>query len=223
MVFCQCKLSVYIAIIIVLTAIIYYCINRPELTTIPVRSSFNGGLYNVQKDENNIQTAADMMATIDTRINELIDAMDSKYKNTNNKTIRMVINNLKTRYTNKKLFEISPDNYTDDTSYVLNKEKIALCLRGKKEGAANNIHDYNTLMFVAIHEISHMAIPDTAHTDSFWSTFRFLLLEAHNAGIYTSPKFGSQPSDYCGLDIDYSPMWDSNAPYLDTYKRMFES
>ncbi len=59
-----------------------------------------------------------------------------------------------------KIYETSLDsNYT---SYSINKgEELVFCLRCKK---TYNLHTINLLMYVAVHEMSHTACPETGHT-----------------------------------------------------------
>ena len=69
------------------------------------------------------------------------------------------------------------------TAYSENKgEKLAFCLDTEKNGG--NLIDPNTLTFVAIHELSHIASKSIGHTDEFWNNFKFLLGEAKKINIY---------------------------------------
>ena len=82
----------------------------------------------------------------------------------------------------KKICETLPTSKY--TAYSENKgEKIALCLDKEKNGNGGLIDD-NTLIFVAIHEVSHIATKSVGHNDEFWSNFKFLLGEASKIGIY---------------------------------------
>ena len=44
-------------------------------------------------------------------------------------------------------------------------------------------------MFVALHELSHVASKSIGHTDEFWDNFKFILIESEKIGIY-------KPIDY---------------------------
>ena len=51
------------------------------------------------------------------------------------------------------------------TSYTINKgQEMAVCLRSKND---KKIHDINEIMYVIIHEISHIACPELGHTKLF--------------------------------------------------------
>jgi predicted metal-dependent hydrolase len=86
------------------------------------------------------------------------------------------------------------------TSYTINKgEKIVLCLRSKY---LNNIHDMNTIMYVVIHELAHVACPEYGHTPLFKKIFVFLLKESEKINIYKSIDYRIKPQDYCGMTIN---------------------
>jgi hypothetical protein len=91
----------------------------------------------------------------------------------------------------------SDENYT---SYTVNKgEKIYFCLRAK---VINTIHDMNTLLYVVIHEMAHIACPEYGHTPLFYTVFKFLLKVAVEIGIYKSIDYRINPQNYCGMTIN---------------------
>jgi hypothetical protein len=111
------------------------------------------------------------------------------------------------RYNPDNLVENSPKD-KEDTSYTLNKgSTIAFCLREKGEN--NTLHDINTLIFVAIHELAHIAIDDNEHPPKFWKMFKLLLQEAEEGDIYTSQNYQKNPVSYCGMKINYNPLYDT--------------
>ena len=59
----------------------------------------------------------------------------------------------------------------------------------KKKSEAANLIDEHTLMFVAIHELSHVMTKSIGHKSEFWENFKFLLENAKEAGIH-------DPKDY---------------------------
>ena len=61
-------------------------------------------------------------------------------------------------------------------------------------------------MFVAIHELSHMMTIDNGHTKEFWDNMIFLLLEASKLGIYQIVDYRKNPTNYCGMPIDNTPL-----------------
>jgi len=118
------------------------------------------------------------------------------------------IDKLLNRYNPDNLIENSPKD-KQDTSYTLNKgSTIAFCLREKD--STTQLHDLNTLIFVAIHELAHIAIDDNDHPPKFWKMFKFLLEEAELGGIYKSKDYKKNPVHYCGMEVNYNPIYDSN-------------
>lgn len=114
-------------------------------------------------------------------------------------------------YNPKEIYEISPLNSSGVTSYTQNKKTLILCLR-KKEKNTNNeneLHDINTIMFVVIHELSHMMNNLWGHKMNFWVLFKFMLLNSVECGIYKPVNYAKSPIKYCGLLISYSPLFDN--------------
>ena len=68
--------------------------------------------------------------------------------------------------------------------------------------------DEHTLMFVAIHELSHIATKSIGHKTEFWENFKFLLEQAKAAGIHTPRDYKKEPQKYCGITIRDSPAYD---------------
>ena len=92
--------------------------------------------------------------------------------------------------------------------YSENKgEKIAFCLGDDKEDL-DNLIDQNTLMFVALHELSHLATKSIGHTKEFWDNFKFILQESEKIGIYTPVDYKKNKTNYCGMKIKDNPYFD---------------
>lgn len=100
--------------------------------------------------------------------------------------------------------EISESSDTSAyTSYSVNKgEQIIFCLRSKTN--KNELHDINLVMYVALHEMSHVACPEYGHTNLFKKIFAFITSVAINQGIYNKIYFRDNPLEYCGLTISDS-------------------
>lgn len=91
------------------------------------------------------------------------------------------------------------------TSYSVNKgEKMVLCLRSRDGN--NNLIDLNTLMFVALHEYTHILTESVGHTDEFWENFRWVLKNAIGLGIYNCVDYQANPQKYCGIEVNNSPL-----------------
>jgi hypothetical protein len=73
----------------------------------------------------------------------------------------------------------------------------------------NNLIDDNTLMFVAIHELSHIMTKSIGHKTEFWQNFKFLLENAKESGIHTPVDYKKEPKEYCGMTIHDNPYYDA--------------
>lgn len=83
------------------------------------------------------------------------------------------------------------------TSFSINKgEEIGFCLKSKKTG---NIHDINLIMYVALHEMAHIACPEIGHSDLFKKIFKLLTEVAIEINIYKLENYESNPIEYCGM------------------------
>jgi hypothetical protein len=72
-------------------------------------------------------------------------------------------------------------------SFTINKKEIYLCLKDKKLGA-ENYYDYNSLIFVTLHEIAHVLCDELGHTKKFQMIFKELLEHASSLGLYDETK-----------------------------------
>jgi predicted metal-dependent hydrolase len=97
---------------------------------------------------------------------------------------------------------------TVHTSYTVNKgEQVVFCLRSKEISQylkTSNIHDKNVIMYVALHEIAHVACPEYQHTPLFMKIFKFFTEVAIDIGLYDKIEFDITPHEYCGIMISES-------------------
>jgi len=102
--------------------------------------------------------------------------------------------------TNTVIYETDPDSSL--TSYSVNKgEELSFCLKSKK---TNKLHDLNLLMYVAIHEMAHIACPEIGHGKLFMKIFKKLAQEAVKINIYTKINYSNMPVEYCGMILSSS-------------------
>jgi len=93
------------------------------------------------------------------------------------------------------------------TAYSENKgEKLAFCTTTTKKG--DKLIDPNTLMYVAIHELAHIATKSIGHTQEFWQNFKFLLQNAVKIKIYNPVNYKKKNKNYCGMKITDNPLFD---------------
>lgn len=130
------------------------------------------------------------------------------------KDMQSLIKYLKQKYPEKKIVQRLVDNFNPDnisegdvdtgyTSYTINKGKMVLCIR-QKDGTKTLIKDMNLLRYVVIHELGHLASKSIGHTKEFWSTFKFILQEAVQMGLYTKVNYSNNPQPYCGITVSSS-------------------
>lgn len=211
------------AVIVAVVAVVYLlgrgvAARRAGFTidkTTPVVSELDGVGYRVHGAYADAQAAADTLATINRRVIDLMRWLRARYvrgpDGDRYPARRQATLRLLARYNPDNLAENSPKDPTGDTSYVLEKGAVvAICLRSRDSSGAGPepIHDLETLTFVTLHEMSHIAVDTLQHERPFWEAFKFILLEAEAAGLYTSPDYAASPRYYCGIKVDYNPRLD---------------
>ena len=188
---------VLIGLTLFICGYIYYSSDSFQLKCIV--STIDGNKYCVREREK-VQEAADMLAKITVKCKELVKFMGDKYPDKDN------VKRLVEGYNPQRVMETLPTS--EYTAYSENKcEKIAFCLNKKRKGESNMI-DEHTLMFVAIHELSHVATKSIGHKTEFWDNFKFLLENAKEAGIHNPVDYKENPKEYCGMDIKDNPFYD---------------
>ena len=159
-------------------------------------STVDGDKYCV-RERNNLQEASDLLARITVKMKKLVEFVDKKYPDKPN------IRRLVKKFNPNKIMETLPTS--EYTAYSENKgKKLAFCLNKEKDNN-NNLIDENTLMFVAIHEMSHVATESIGHNKEFWDNFKFLLKEAKEVGIYNVVDYSTHNEEYCGMTITDNP------------------
>ena len=161
-------------------------------------SGVDGKKYCV-RERQKLELAADRLAEVNVKMNELVDYCHKKYPERDN------IKRLKKGYNPKKIMETLPTS--EYTAYSQNKgEKMAFCLNTEKN--SDKLIDPNTLCFVALHELAHIATKSIGHKDEFWDNFKFLLTAANEIGIYELVDYKKNPARYCGTTINDNPYFD---------------
>jgi len=175
--------------------------------------------YKVYDNFTNKKNAAILLDNINLNLLKLLKYLDDKYNinniNYNYKStkedkvyILYAILRLKKNYRPFNIQENLPSIFDKDTSYTINKGDIfALCLRFVNN--TDEFHDFNTIMFVALHEFAHLFSKTYGHNKEFWTNFRFILKNAVEMGIYKSVNYKYNNKPYCGIQITYSPLYDN--------------
>lgn len=190
---------VYVFIVLIMGMCAYMIWDSDSFQLKCIVSGVDGNKYCV-RERAKLQEAADLLASITEKCKKLVNYVDKKYPDQEN--VRRLVKG----YNPKKVMETLPTSKY--TAYSENKgEKIAFCLNKTREGE-NNMIDEHTLMFVALHELSHVATKSIGHKTEFWDNFKFLLRNAKEAGIHDPEDYKKKPKEYCGMKINDNPYYD---------------
>ena len=188
----------YAFILLILAISIRFYSESDYLNLKCIISSVDGKRYCV-RERSKLTLAADRLAEVNNRMSKVVDHMIQKYPERGN------VQRLKKGYNPKKIYETLPTS--EYTAYSQNKgEKLAFCLDTEKSGG--KLIDINTLTFVALHELSHVASKSTGHTEEFWKNFKFILQEASKIGVYVPEDYKKNSKRYCGTYITDNPYFD---------------
>lgn len=191
----------YVIVLFVLAACFYkYVIESDQFQLKCVISKVDGNTYCV-RDREKVDAAADLLAKTTDKCKQLVQYMQKTHPD-NPITMRLVKG-----FNPQRVVETLPTS--EFTAYSENKgEKIAFCLNPKKKGDVDELIDEHTLMFVAIHELSHVGTKSIGHKTEFWENFKFLLENAKAAGIHEPTNYKEKPAQYCSMDIRDNPYYD---------------
>lgn len=172
---------------ITLSSILLYYNNRYKYT-----KSLIDGRYYKTKNNHLAQKSADSLATINLNLNRLVNYIKQL--------------EVKPRYF-QRLGNFNPsvieENIFDiDTSYTINKGSYVVFCLAPRDVEDNRVYDINTLMYVAIHELSHIVSFTLGHTEEFKDNFKNLLEHAIRCGVYKHVDYSKKPQEYCGILIN---------------------
>jgi hypothetical protein len=160
----------------------------------PVKSTIDNKEYMVQ-DKKDSQEAANLIAVIRQRLVLLVENLIKTHPSDDPRIVM-----LKENFNPDSLKEGEDDS--GYTSYSINKgEQIVLCLRNK-----DKLVDINTMMFVVLHELAHIATESIGHTPEFWDNFKWILEESINVGVYQKKDYDRESVEYCGMTITSTPL-----------------
>jgi len=185
----QINESILLSIIIIFIYILYL-IKKNRLTLVEANNNVKFMVVN----DINKTTSANLLAELVDRMYKLRNKLINNKKTYEEYKQYIDLLEIHFNQTRTSIYENVPN--TDLTSYSVNKgEELAICLKSK----TGEFHDINLLMYVAIHEMAHMACPEIGHGDLFKKVFRFLTLEAIKFGLYEKVDYYDIPVEYCGM------------------------
>jgi len=187
------KETILITLIVVFIYIFIF-VNKSSRTYVQPNKSIEK--YLVQNDENK-KDSANLLFLIITNIYKLRNHLFNNIKGfpEQKEYIIQLTENLNENRTSIYENEVG-SNYT---SYSVNKgEEIVFCLKSKR---TKKLHNINLMMYVAIHEMAHLACPEIGHTQLFKDIFKFLVKESIKLNIYNYKDYGIKPVEYCGMKL----------------------
>lgn len=197
-----------VAIIVVILILFLYWQWGYLWHTTPIISQINKKAYRVASGLDDHEKASDLIAQLDQFAGDFITKLRAKYGGHQDSEMGAVLTrNLVNRYRGGS--SIYENHANGSTSFTNNKgETIAMCLRQKVP--PYELHDINLLKYVFLHELTHVAMTgaDARHSMTFWQCFKFMLNEATVMGLYTPQNFKAAPQTYCGLRLEFNPVFD---------------
>lgn len=197
-----------ILIILLIISIVYIIWRNYKnfLDTTSIKSDVDNKYYTIhgrnKKSKEFLKESANTLALINLRIEKLINYLDQTYSKDDNKNY--FIKKLKENYSHSMISEAAVDSRY--TTYTINKENMHICLRTRD--ANEKIYDLNLLMYVILHELSHICNytkygwPIHGHGEEFRNIFKFLTQEAIKIGIYKYENYHMNPKEYCNIVIN---------------------
>jgi hypothetical protein len=147
-----------------------------------------------------VKPAVNLLSQAVEKCTRLVSHVNDKYPEDED------VQRLVEKFRPEKVMETLPTSV--HTAYSENKgEKVAFCLNRFKDNN-DELIDLETLTFVAIHELAHIMTKSEGHESIFWENFKFLLMEAHQAGIHQPVNYKERPAEYCGMQIQDNPFFD---------------
>jgi hypothetical protein len=167
---------------------------------ISIKSDIDNKEYRVRDEEDKFQ-ACNILAKISQNMKLLVIYLNNHKEDKGFIENKEYINRLVDKIDYIILNESSKDDIY--TSYSINKgEEIIFCVRSRKN---NDIHNMNLMMYVALHELAHVACPIyDNHGPLFKQIFAFITRVSIDIGIYKKIDFDTNPTEYCGMTIDAS-------------------
>jgi len=187
----------YIIILVIIVIIGAFYLNSDTFNLKCVVAVKDGKKYCV-RDTSLLNESVELLAEVNQRMQKMVAFMKKKYPE--DKRVQRLVKN----FNPNRIVETLPTS--EYTAYSENKgEKLAFCLRKYKDNA--QLIDINTLMFVALHELSHLMSSSIGHNEEFWTNFEFILENAVSENIYKSVDYSKQPVEYCGISVNNNPLY----------------
>lgn len=165
-----------------------------------VISQENKKTYCIREREK-LKEASDLMARVSDKLEQLVERMHAESPDD------PMVSRIVKKFDASKIKEILPTS--EYTAYSENKgEKLALCLNESKENPDSRLISDNTLMYVAMHELTHIGSVSIGHGDEFWTNFKRIIEYAVKYDLYTPIDYKKNNELYCGMNLTDNPYFD---------------
>jgi len=189
------KVIVFLVLLLFFTLITLIILENNELFIEYRNSKLNNKKYGIQEEFNKSDEAVELLAKLHNHMSDFVTDLQKKIPS-DERVARLV------KGFRRAEIEEAPND--DGSSYTINKgDLVAICLRHKKDG--HPFHDYNTLLFVIIHEMAHIASISEGHNSEFITNFKWLLQQAKDLGYYEPVNYNKSPMTYCGVKVTNNP------------------
>ena len=191
----------YLIIFTCLSIYIFVILNRNGLTY--VRSQHNNRYYAVHNLPDK-QEACNLISRVHEKMLKTTEYINRGVTNDNGAYIPphmlKYVRELHPIFLNTIIHEndsLLPETHL--TSYNESKgKKIVFCIRDVE---TLHRHDENIIMYVALHELSHIACPEIGHPPLFTEIFKWILQQAIHIGVWQRENYQIHPRPYCGITI----------------------
>jgi hypothetical protein len=185
--------------------------NYEDFKSEPVISTYDKRYYNVVHEFDDRNIAANKLAILHEFIINYLRYVKNKFIIEKSGTIDQAnfFNRILENYNPDSIFENDPLP-GEETSYVSNKgNEFGICLR-EKELNSGKFHELSILKFVMLHELTHLGCLSYGHNIEFWTSFKMVLSEAVNSGLYKPRDYSKSKNkiNYCGLIVKHNPYCD---------------
>ena len=186
---------VFLVVLLFFILVTLIILENTELFIEYRHSKLNNKKYGIQEEFHKSDEAVEILAKLHDNMNNFITDLQKKIPS-DERVVRLV------KGFRRAEIEEAPND--DGSSYTINKgDLVALCLRHKTND--HPFHDNNTLLFVIIHEMSHIASVSEGHNSEFITNFKWLLKEAKALGYYDPIDYRTSPITYCGVKVTNNP------------------
>jgi len=192
-------MEIYKIILLLSIIIIYIYFNSNDVAYVEYFDGKQKKQYLV-RDVEDKHKAVETLFKIESTLKKLVLLLVEDETVKNNTEMYKCVLTINDKLRNVEIQESTADSQY--TSYSVNKgELLVFCIRSKKN---SKIHEFNDLIYVAIHEIAHIGCVEVGHTDLFFKINEYLIKKAIQYGIYKYVNYSIDHHEFCGMELTIS-------------------